>query len=128
MEAAGRVTAAQYARSQYEMAQARRAVLEVFSHVDLMVLPTLLLPPQRIEDVQKKPRGLLNLHLVMPFNLYGLPAITVPCGVTKAGFPIGLQVVGPPFGEANLLALAHRYESTTSWQKLRPPVEGHLDN
>jgi aspartyl-tRNA(Asn)/glutamyl-tRNA(Gln) amidotransferase subunit A len=122
MEAAGRVTAAQYSQSQYEMACARRAVVGVFSKIDVLVLPTLLLPPQSLEDVPKKSRGLLNLKLVMPFNLYGLPAVTVPCGFTKAGFPIGLQIIGPHFGESKMLALAHTYEQLTAWHKRRPPL------
>lgn len=122
LEAAGRRTAAAYSHSQYEMADARRAVSTIFSKIDLLVLPTFLLPPQIIEDVAKKPRGLLNLHLVMPFNLYGLPAVTVPCGFTQAGFPIGLQIVGRHFGEARALALAHEYEQSTSWHSRRPPV------
>ena len=104
------------------MADARRAVSNIFSKIDLLVLPTLLLPPQSIEDVPKKPRGLLNLQLVMPFNLYGLPAVTVPCGFTQAGFPIGLQIVGPHFGEAKALALAHEYEQSTPWHSRRTPV------
>ncbi|HXK06848.1 MAG TPA: amidase [Verrucomicrobiae bacterium] len=122
LEAAGRRTAGEYSRSQYEMAVARRAVSSIFSKIDLLVLPTLLLPPQSIEDVPKKSRGLLNLQLVMPFNLYGLPAVTVPSGFTKAGLPIGLQIVGPHFGEPRVLALAHGYEQSTVWHKRRPPV------
>ncbi|MGI9074982.1 MAG: amidase [Bryobacteraceae bacterium] len=122
IENAGRVTAAAYSRSQYEMACARRAVVGVFSNIDLLVLPTMLQPPQSIAEVPKKPRGLLNLRLVMPFDLYDLPAVTVPCGFTKAGFPIGLQIVGPRFGESKVLALAHTYEQSTAWHKRRPPV------
>jgi aspartyl-tRNA(Asn)/glutamyl-tRNA(Gln) amidotransferase subunit A len=122
IEDAGRVTAAAYSRSQYEMACARRAVMDVFSNLDVLVLPTMLRPPQSIEEVSKKPRGLLNLSLVMPFDLYDLPAVTVPCGFTKAGFPIGLQIVGPRFGESKLLALAHVYEQSTAWHRRRPPA------
>jgi aspartyl-tRNA(Asn)/glutamyl-tRNA(Gln) amidotransferase subunit A len=122
LEAASRVTAAQYSQSQYEMARARADVAGVFSKIDLLALPTLRLPPQSIEELPKKPRGYLNLRLVMPFNLYGLPAVTVPCGFTAAGFPIGLQIVGPRFGESKVLALAHAYERSTAWHKRRPPL------
>jgi aspartyl-tRNA(Asn)/glutamyl-tRNA(Gln) amidotransferase subunit A len=120
IEDAGRVTAAAYSRSQYEMAFARRAVVGVFSKIEVLVLPTMLQPPQSIEELPKRPRGLLNLKLVMPFNLYDLPAVTVPCGFTKAGFPIGLQIVGPRFGELKILALAHAYEQATDWKRRRP--------
>jgi ribose-phosphate pyrophosphokinase len=102
IENAGKVTAAAYSRSQYEMAYARRAVAGVFSKIDLLVLPTMLRPPQRIEDVGKTRQA--SLTLVMPFDLYGLPALTLPCGFTKAGFPIGFQIVGPSFGELKVFS------------------------
>jgi aspartyl-tRNA(Asn)/glutamyl-tRNA(Gln) amidotransferase subunit A len=120
IENAGRITAAAYSRSQYEMAYARRAVAGIFSKIDLLVLPTMLRPPQKIEDVGKIRQA--NLTLVMPFDLYGLPALTLPCGFTKAGFPIGFQIVGPAFGESNVLALAQTYENETTWHKRRPAV------
>ena len=46
-----------------------------------------------------------------------LPVISIPCGFTRAGLPIGLQICGPPFGESLVLALAHAYEQTTSWHQ-----------
>jgi aspartyl-tRNA(Asn)/glutamyl-tRNA(Gln) amidotransferase subunit A len=57
-----------------------------------------------------------------PFNGYGLPAISIPCGFTKDGMPVGLQLCGPRFGEVNLLALAHAYEQATDWHTRRPPL------
>ena len=57
-----------------------------------------------------------------PFNGYGLPVITVPCGFSKDGMPIGLQIAGPRFGEAAVLALANAYEQATEWHKRRPPL------
>ena len=58
-----------------------------------------------------------------PFNGYGLPAITIPCGFSKDGLPIGLQIGGPHFGEVNVLAMAHAYQEATDWHKRRPPLE-----
>lgn len=59
--------------------------------------------------------------LTRPFNGLGLPAISVPCGFTKAGLPIGLQLIGRPFGEAALLNIAHCYERAFEWWKKQPP-------
>jgi aspartyl-tRNA(Asn)/glutamyl-tRNA(Gln) amidotransferase subunit A len=58
-----------------------------------------------------------------PISLTGLPAISVPCGFTSAGLPIGLQLVGNFLGEPTLLSLAHAYESATDWHKRRPPID-----
>jgi Asp-tRNA(Asn)/Glu-tRNA(Gln) amidotransferase A subunit family amidase len=68
LETTGRVTAAAYSRSQHEMALARRSIMQVFSRVDLLVLPMMLEPPLRIEEVGKKRQFILAL--AMPFNLY----------------------------------------------------------
>ncbi len=58
-----------------------------------------------------------------PFNGYGLPVIALPCGFTKTGLPIGLQIAGPHFGEINVLALARAYEQATDWHTRRPPLQ-----
>jgi aspartyl-tRNA(Asn)/glutamyl-tRNA(Gln) amidotransferase subunit A len=56
------------------------------------------------------------------FNGYGLPVVTVPCGFSKDGMPIGLQIAGPHFAEAQVLALAHAYQQATDWHRKRPPL------
>ncbi len=58
-----------------------------------------------------------------PFNGYGLPTITLPCGFSKDGMPIGLQISGPRFGEVNVFALAHAYQEATEWHKRKPPLQ-----
>ncbi|HEX3747932.1 MAG TPA: amidase [Bryobacteraceae bacterium] len=58
-----------------------------------------------------------------PFNGYGLPVISIPCGFSKEGLPIGLQIAGPLFGEANVLALAHAYQRETDWHKRKPGLQ-----
>ena len=57
-----------------------------------------------------------------PFNLAGTPAISVPCGFSAAGMPMGLQIVGRPFAEETVLKVAHAYEQNTDWHNRRPPV------
>ena len=53
------------------------------------------------------------------FDLYGLPTISVPCGFSQSGLPIGLQISGNHFSESAVLALAHAYEQATEWHKRR---------
>jgi aspartyl-tRNA(Asn)/glutamyl-tRNA(Gln) amidotransferase subunit A len=61
------------------------------------------------------------LRNTRPFNVWGLPAISVPCGFTKSELPIGLQIAGPQWREDLVLRLAHAYEQATEWHT-RPPV------
>lgn len=120
IEEAGRVTVAAYSRDLREIARLRRTVTGVFSKIDLLVLPTMLGPPLSIEETMKK--GQPTLDLVMLFNIYDLPALTLPCGFTKAGLPIGLQIIGPRLREPQVLTLARAYEQATDWHKRRPPL------
>ena len=58
-----------------------------------------------------------------PFNGYGLPTITLPCGFSKDGMPIGIQISGPRFGEVNVFALAYAYQQATDWHNRKPPLQ-----
>ena len=62
------------------------------------------------------------LRYTMPFDILGLPAVSVPCGFSEDRFPIGLQLVGRAFDEATVLRVAHLYEQSTDWHTMRPPV------
>ena len=56
------------------------------------------------------------------FNAYGIPAISVPCGFTSGGLPVGLMIAGPRFSEGKVLALAAAYERATDWHSRKPPL------
>jgi aspartyl-tRNA(Asn)/glutamyl-tRNA(Gln) amidotransferase subunit A len=62
------------------------------------------------------------LDVTLPFNLTGQPAISVPCGFTREGLPIGIQFVGRPFDEATLFRVGAAYESATDWHARKPPL------
>jgi aspartyl-tRNA(Asn)/glutamyl-tRNA(Gln) amidotransferase subunit A len=64
---------------------------------------------------------LVDLYTVSA-NLAGLPGISLPCGFSKAGLPIGLQLMAPPLEEESLLRAAYMYESATDWHKQRPEI------
>jgi aspartyl-tRNA(Asn)/glutamyl-tRNA(Gln) amidotransferase subunit A len=68
-----------------------------------------------VSDIRRLP-----LRNTAPFNKYGIPTISVPCGFTREGLPIGLQISGPPGGEAIVLQLAETFEQSTSWHKKHP--------
>jgi aspartyl-tRNA(Asn)/glutamyl-tRNA(Gln) amidotransferase subunit A len=116
------VKTAAYIASRRGLDEVRRAVGAVFSTVDLLVTPTTSVPPPTIEEAVRLGIELQMIRNTAPFNVYGLPTISVPCGFTRSGLPIGLQISGPRFGEKKVLALAHAYEQATDWHTRRPRV------
>ena len=89
----------------------------------MLVAPTNMATPQTIAAVLENPaREPSLIRNTLPFNVFGIPAISVPCGFTRAGLPIGLQIIGPRLGEARVLALAHAYEQATDWHRREPPI------
>jgi aspartyl-tRNA(Asn)/glutamyl-tRNA(Gln) amidotransferase subunit A len=68
------------------------------------------------------PAGETWLRNTRPYNAYGLPTISIPCGFTKAGLLIGLQIAGPHFGEGRVLAFAHAFEQAMDWHKRVPAL------
>src|SRR5215472_11144739 len=122
------VTAAQYVEAYREMLRLRREVREVFEEIDLIITPTTPFLPPSFAELEAAPdelraKELRLLRNTRPFNVYGLPAISIPCGFSTAGLPIGLQIAGAPGAEGAVLALAHAYEKQTEWHKRKPTVE-----
>ena len=102
-----------YIQARQELDRLRRSVPDVFSDVDFIVTPTSPVPPITIEEalnMSPDPAGELWLRNTRPFNVYGFPTISISCGSTKAGLPIGLQIAAANFNEAGLLALAHAFQ------------------
>lgn len=123
-----------YAQGLRRVELARREITRVFESVDLLVTPTTggvasLIPRQASGPPPAAPAsapggggGAAGFRTTSYFSFYGLPAISVPCGFTSSGLPIGLQISGAPFAEATVLALAQAYEKTTDWHKRRPSL------
>jgi aspartyl-tRNA(Asn)/glutamyl-tRNA(Gln) amidotransferase subunit A len=57
------------------------------------------------------------------YDTYGVPSISIPCGFTKDGLPVGLMICGPHFSESKILALAAAYENATKWHRMKPPIK-----
>jgi aspartyl-tRNA(Asn)/glutamyl-tRNA(Gln) amidotransferase subunit A len=99
---------------------------KAFAQADVIITPTLPAFPPPIKEYFVR-SGDLREHVIdafirfnNPFNLTGLPAISIPCGFGSAGLPVGLQIVGKPFDEATVLRLAHAYQAHTDWHKKHP--------
>jgi aspartyl-tRNA(Asn)/glutamyl-tRNA(Gln) amidotransferase subunit A len=121
IQRAGQDKGAAYAEARRHVDTVRRDIRKVFTDVDLLITPTqkgpapLITPPPGAGA--GAPGGLNN---TAAFDIYGLPTISIPCGFTSAGLPIGLQISGNHFAESTVLAVAHAYEQATEWHKRRP--------
>ena len=104
-----------YIARRHELELARRGAAEIFKNVDVVVTPTTPVPPPLLADLQADMQRLRERELVMlrntwPFNVLGLPAISVPCGETSAGLPVGLQIAGPAGQDALVVTFAKAFE------------------
>jgi aspartyl-tRNA(Asn)/glutamyl-tRNA(Gln) amidotransferase subunit A len=121
------IDAVAYIQGVQEMYRIRRSIGDVFEKVDLIVTPTTPVPPITIGEALEMPlpgpAGELWLRNTRPFNVYGLPTISIPCGFTSRGLPIGLQIAGPHFDEAGVLAFAHAFEQATEWHTSVPTLQ-----
>jgi aspartyl-tRNA(Asn)/glutamyl-tRNA(Gln) amidotransferase subunit A len=123
--AAGQVPVEDYVNARNELALVRNSIGDVFGEVDVLVTPTAPSLPELINNPQNPnvPSGAeVSVRNTAPFNLYGIPTISVPCGFSRTGLPIGLQISGPRLGEVSVLALAHAYEQATEWHRRAPPL------
>ncbi len=119
------VTAAQYIQAQRELWQQRRQTLQMFERIDVILTPTTTMLPPTFTELQAAPDQLRSKEMIMlrntrPFNVYGLPSLSLNCGFSKSGMPIGLQIIGAPGAEGAVLALAHAYQKQTDWHKQKP--------
>jgi aspartyl-tRNA(Asn)/glutamyl-tRNA(Gln) amidotransferase subunit A len=113
-----------------ELEKIRGEIGRVFEDVDVLVTPTTPVPAPTIAELKEnpdllRPRELLLLRNTRPVNAWGLPAISIPCGFTAAGLPIGLQIIGPHWREGRVLRLAYAYEQATAWHKRSPKLVDH---
>lgn len=109
------VSDTQYQDALSHLRDTRQKVGEMFRDVDLLLTPTTPEPTPRIADLLKdvsklRPAEIVLLRNTRPVNAWGLPAISVPCGFSSEGLPIGLQIIGPPHGEKNVLRAAYAFE------------------
>ena len=107
-----------YYKAQKLRSLLRQQVHQAFEKYDVLVSPTMGKTAIPFEDVDWS----LTKHFLTPiFNLSGDPAITLPCGFSPEGLPIGFQIAGRPGEEATVLRVAHAYEQSTPWHTMRPP-------
>jgi len=122
-----KLSGADIARAERAHAQIYRRAAEFFERYDLLLSAAVLTPPFPVEvryltelDGHKFPTYYSWLALSFAITLTHCPAISVPCGLTASGLPVGLQIVGPPRGDARVIAAAALYEATQPWSGMLP--------
>ncbi|MEE9204980.1 MAG: Asp-tRNA(Asn)/Glu-tRNA(Gln) amidotransferase subunit GatA [Nitrospirales bacterium] len=117
-----------YYEAYYGKAQAVRTLIRrdfdaAFQEVDLIVTPVMPTPAFKLgEKIEDPLQMYLSDIYTISVNLAGIPAISLPCGFSKVGLPIGLQILGRPFQEETVLRAAYAYEQATNWRTRRPTV------
>jgi aspartyl-tRNA(Asn)/glutamyl-tRNA(Gln) amidotransferase subunit A len=123
-----------YIRARANLDLLRRTIDDAFTDVDLVLLPSMRHIPRTINESNRlaesltphNPEGDLLRDCTennLAFDAYGIPALTVPCGFSRQGLPVGLMITGPNFSESRVLALSRVYEQATSWASRRPPLQ-----
>ena len=122
LQAGAAVTSTEYALARRTQSEARRRFELFFAEYDLLLLPTTPAPALPIEGTDPVEAANLLTRFTSPFNLTGLPALSVPGGFTGAGLPVGLQLVSKHWGEARVLQAGLAFEQATEWHDRRPPL------
>jgi aspartyl-tRNA(Asn)/glutamyl-tRNA(Gln) amidotransferase subunit A len=111
----------EYVRATRDQAVMKQEAERIFESADVIVTPTLPIPPPRIDSLQKpwgkEPETAVAslTRFTRPFNIVGLPTVSIPCGFTADGLPIGMQISGRAFDESTVLRVAHAYEQDAKW-------------
>ena len=124
-ERGSKLTAKEYIRATEQMFRRSRAIVAQSSKWDCLLTPTVTLTPQPLEKFlavteQVAEDDLAYIPFTYPFNITGQPAISLPLGWSGHCLPIGVQLVGQPYGESLIIALAAQLERTVSWQSRYP--------
>ena len=118
------LTAAQYAAARHQLDQLRRDIQTTFEEVDLIVTPNRA-PSEKLADIHPEDTSIPPIatrvrNTSYAMSVFGIPAVSIPCGFTPNGLPVGLQIAGPKWAEGRVLALARAYQERTNWHLAAP--------
>ena len=129
MERATGMTAVDYERATQRRTAMWQIVREFFERFELLLTPVTAVPPIPLEMQYPRDIGgrrvsspIAWFPFTYPFAMMGLPAISVPCGFTRDGLPVGLQIVGRRLADATVLRAAAAFEAIAPWSGRRPPL------
>jgi aspartyl-tRNA(Asn)/glutamyl-tRNA(Gln) amidotransferase subunit A len=116
------VTGMDYARARWRQQEFKHAYRLLMRDIDLVLTPTSPVVALDISEVEPAGPGRILARHTAPFNTLGVPTISLPCGFSETGLPIGLQLSGRWWEEALVLKVAHAYQQVTDWHRRRPPL------
>jgi aspartyl-tRNA(Asn)/glutamyl-tRNA(Gln) amidotransferase subunit A len=116
----GLFTSSDYVQAQRVRNVLKRQCAEVLTQVDVLVSPTMSSPAPAFAEMDAMTTS-RRPSFTGPYNLTGMPAISVPCGFTDMGLPVGLQIAGKPFDEPTVIRAAYAYQQQARWFEQRPP-------
>jgi aspartyl-tRNA(Asn)/glutamyl-tRNA(Gln) amidotransferase subunit A len=128
LEAGEMMPATAYINAQRARVAVKAAFKQALREVDVLVTPTqpstALKIGQSLSRIGSREESVFGVsaRFCAPFNISGLPAASIPCGMSTDGLPIGLQIIGKPFDESTILRVAHAYELNTGWHLEYPPI------
>ena len=128
------VPSAVYHRAMRARVLVRREVLELMRGYDALISPTSLNPPglieatvEKVESAEDMARKILLRRIsTYPFSMANTPALSVPCGYTKNGLPMAMQIAAKPFDEGTVFRVGHAYERSTDWHRRHPDLDATL--
>ncbi|HEY9152469.1 MAG TPA: amidase [Anaerolineales bacterium] len=115
-------TSTEYSLARRTQTEMKHRFIQFFEKYDFLLLPATPITAPLIEGNDALEQARRLTRFTAPFNLTGLPAISIPCGFSRDGLPIGLQIVAKAWNEAGVLRAAHAYERETDWGTRRPPI------
>lgn len=117
-----KTTSTEYALARRTQAEMKKRFELFFESYDLLILPTTPIPAPTIEGHDAVEQAARLTRFTAPFNLTGLPALSIPCGFTQSGLPIGLQIVSRAWGDAKALNAGYAFEQATEWGEKYPSL------
>jgi aspartyl-tRNA(Asn)/glutamyl-tRNA(Gln) amidotransferase subunit A len=120
LEDGANTSSTDYILARRTQAEVKKRFEQFFESYDFMILPTTPIAAPTVEGHDAVEQAARLTRFTAPFNLSGLPALSLPCGLTRDGLPIGLQIVSRAWGDAKLLNIGYAFEQATEWYTLQP--------
>ena len=120
LQEGAKTTSTEYALARRTQAEVKKRCEPFFESQDYLIVPSTPIAAPTIEGHDAVEQAARLTRFTAPFNLTGLPAISIPCGFNREGLPIGLQIISRAWADAKVLNAAYAYEQATEWHKQRP--------